>query len=219
MVARDRTDPPLEGAYSICYINGFQSQPHEAEFWLDEHPELLVRDESGQPQFDENWPDEMAFDTSTPENRTALASIIGEWITGCRDDGFQAIEFDNLDSYSRFAGLTIDDNVALATALVAKAHSLDLAAGQKNSAELGSRGRDEIGFDFVVSEECFVYDECAGYAEVYGDQFIDIEYQRYEPGELEGLCADASVPRLLVVRDPMLVVGTDPDIVFWNCDV
>lgn len=219
VVVRDRTDPPLEGAYSICYINGFQTQPGEAQFWLDEHSGLLVRDESGEPQFDENWPDEMALDTSTEDTRTALASIIGEWITGCRDEGYQAVEFDNLDSYSRFDGLTIDDNVALATVLVASAHSLGLAAGQKNSAELGTRGRDEIGFDFVVSEECFVYDECAGYAEIYGDQFIDIEYQRDEPSELDALCEHESLPRLHVVRDPLLVVGSDPDIVFWNCDV
>lgn len=219
VVARDSTEPPLEGVYSICYLNGFQTQPQQAELWLGEHPSLLLRDEDGAPIVDENWPDEMALDTSTPQNRQQLASIIGEWISGCRADGYQAVEFDNLDSYSRFEGLTLDDNVALATALVAHAHSLGLAAGQKNTAELGTRGRDEIGFDFVVSEECFVYDECALYREVYGNQFIDIEYQRYEPGELDGLCADPDVPVLMIVRDRDLSPGDDPDTVFWSCDI
>ena len=41
VVARDSTDPPLAGVYSICYLNGFQSQPQQAQFWLDEHPDLL----------------------------------------------------------------------------------------------------------------------------------------------------------------------------------
>ena len=219
VVARDSTDPPLEGAYSICYLNGFQTQPQQAGFWLDEHPTLVLRDDDGAPLFDENWPDEMALDTSTAENRTQLASIIGEWITRCRDDGYQAVEFDNLDSYSRFDGLSLDDNVALATVLVGHAHSLGLAAGQKNTAELGTRGRDEIGFDFVISEECFVFDECSGYREVYGAQFIDIEYQRYEPGELDGLCSNPAVPFLTIVRDPQLSPGDDPDTVFWSCDI
>lgn len=219
VVARDSTDPPLAGVYSICYLNGFQTQPQEAEFWLGEHPQLVLRDENGEPQFDENWPDEMALDTSTPESRAALASILGEWIEGCRTSGYQAVEFDNLDSYLRFTGLSIDDNVAFASLLVERAHALGLAAGQKNSAELGFRGRDEIGFDFVVSEGCFVYDECAGYARVYGDQFIDIEYQRYEPGELEGLCADPDVPELTIVRDVALSPGVGPDNVFWSCDI
>ena len=44
IVARDSTDPPLEGVYSICYLNGFQTQPQQADFWLNEHPDLVLRD-------------------------------------------------------------------------------------------------------------------------------------------------------------------------------
>jgi hypothetical protein len=218
VVARDSTDPPLAGVYSICYLNGFQTQPQQAEFWLDEHPDLLLRDADGDPQFDENWPDEMALDTSTAEDRAALASIIDGWIEGCRASRYQAVEFDNLDSYSRFAGISLENNVALATALVRHAHSLGLAAGQKNTAELGTRGRDDIGFDFVISEECFVFDECGGYRAVYGEQFIDIEYQRSEASELDGLCDDPDVPFLTIVRDRDLSPGDDPNNVFWSCD-
>lgn len=218
VVARDSTDPPLAGAYSICYLNAFQTQPQQADFWLDAHPDLLLRDENGDPQFDENWPDEMALNTSTPESRAGLALILDEWIEGCRASGYQAVEFDNLDSYSRFSGITLDDNVAFATALVEKAHTLGLAAGQKNSAELGERGRDEIGFDFVISEECFVYDECAVYTDVYGDQFIDVEYETDDPAALDGLCDYADMPQLTIVRDLELSPAGDPDNVFWSCD-
>jgi hypothetical protein len=155
----------------------------------------------------------MALDTSTAANREQLATIIGRWIDGCADDGFQAVEFDNLDSFSRFDGLTLDDNVALATSLVSRAHDRGLDAGQKNSANLSTRGRDEIGFDFVVSEECFVYDECGAYTEVYGDKVIDIEY---DDTDLDGLCSDPSVPALTIVRDRDLTPG---GVTFWNCDI
>ena len=211
VVARDRTDPPLEGVYSICYINGFQTQPQEVEFWLDEHPELVLRDSEGEPQFDPGWPDEMALDTSSPTSRDALAAIIGEWIRGCADDGYQAVEFDNLDSYSRFEGLALDDNVAFAVLLVDTVHELGLDAGQKNSAELGTRGRDEIGFDFVISEECFIYDECGVYTEVYEERVIDIEY---DDTDLDGLCDYAGLPGLTIVRDRDLSPGGT----FWGCE-
>lgn len=210
IVARDRTDPPLPGVYSICYINGFQTQPQEASFWLEEHPDLLLRDAAGDPRVDPGWPDEMALDTSTSESREDLVAIMDEWIRGCADDGYQAVEFDNLDSYSRFDGLTLDDNVAFATLLVAAVHALGLDAGQKNSTELGSRGRDDIGFDFAVSEECFVYDECATYSEVYGEKVIDIEY---DDTELDGLCDYDRLPLLTIVRDRELTPGGT----FWGC--
>jgi hypothetical protein len=209
IVARDRSDPPLNGGYSICYVNGFQTQPQEADFWLDEHADLLLRDARGEPQIDPNWPDEMALDTSTDSSRHELAAIVGSWIQGCADDGFQAVEFDNLDSYTRFDGLTLGDNVAFATLLVDAVHDLGLDAGQKNSAELGTVGRDEIGFDFAVSEECFVYDECALYTEVY-DNVIDIEY---DDTDLDGLCQYADLPVLTIVRDRDLTPGGT----FWSC--
>jgi len=219
VVARDSTDPPLAGAYSICYLNGFQTQPQQADYWLDEHPDLVLRDENGEPQVDENWPDEMALNTSTPQSRAALALILGEWIEGCRTSGYQAVEFDNLDSYSRFDGLTLEHNVTFASLLVAQAHALGLAAGQKNTTELGNRGRDEIGFDFVISEECFVYDECSAYSDVYGDQFLDIEYETDDPHALDGLCDDPDIPVLTIVRDRALSPAADPDSVFWSCDI
>ncbi len=212
VVARDRTDPPLEGVYSICYVNGFQTQPQEASLWLDEHPELLLRDDAGDPLIDPNWPDEMALDISTPENRSALAAIVGEWIQGCADDGYQAVEFDNLDSYTRFDGLTLENMIAYATLLVDRVHDLGLDAGQKNSADLGQRGPDEIGFDFAISEECFVFDECALYTEVYGDRVIDIEY---EDTDLDGLCGYEGLPALTIVRDREL----SPHRTFWSCDL
>ena len=209
VVARDRTDPPAAGAYSICYLNGFQTQPQEMDFWLDEHPDLLLRDESGEPFIDPDWPDEVMFDTTAAGNREALADVIGEWIDGCAEDGFQAVEFDNLDTFTRSDGaITMDDNLALATLLVARAHDSGLAAAQKNSGEIGARGRDEVGFDFAVVEECHEFDECGVFAEVWGDGFIDIEYS--DTSRYESMCDDPDLPPLAVLRDRDLSPSVDP---------
>ena len=44
MVVRDRDDEPVDGRYSICYVNAFQTQPGESDAWP---AELLLRDADG----------------------------------------------------------------------------------------------------------------------------------------------------------------------------
>lgn len=205
VVARDRTDEPAAGVYSICYVNGFQTQPGALEDWPTEL--LLVVD--GEPLIDPGWPDEVILDTSTAANRERITAIVGDWIAGCAADGFSAVEFDNLDTYSRSTGLlTVEHNLALATALVDRAHQEGLAAGQKNSLELGSRGRDDVGFDFAVVEECHEFDECAAFADIWGGRWIDIEYEADAD-----LCDDPDIPTLTVVRDRELSPGGTT----WDC--
>ena len=217
IVARDRTDTPADGVYSICYVNGFQSQGADASFWLDEHPRLVLRDASGEPVYDENWPDEFLFDTSTDLKRTALGSIVGDWIDGCAADGFDAVEFDNLDSFTRSGDLlTEENNVAFATILAERAHDAGLQAGQKNSAELSANG-PAIGFDFAVAEECHRWDECAAYTEVYGDNVVDIEYFDDLRGSVADVCADENTPALTVVRDRNLTTPESADYRYEVC--
>ena len=176
VVSRDRNAAPAAGIYNICYVNGFQSQPDEASLWLDEHPDLVLRDDNGEPLVDPEWPDEYIFDISTPGNRAQLAEIVGAWIDGCATSGFQAVEIDNLDSYARFADrLTEDQAVDFARQLTKRAHANGLAIGQKNAAEILPR-RSEAGFDFAVVEQCNEFDECGQFTDAYGDQVYAIEY-------------------------------------------
>ncbi len=46
VVVRDASADPVEGVYSVCYLNAFQSQPGTADSWGD----LLLRDASGAPE-------------------------------------------------------------------------------------------------------------------------------------------------------------------------
>jgi hypothetical protein len=124
---------------------------------------------------DQNW-NEQLLDVSTDAKRAAIAQVVGGWISGCAAKGFQAVEPDNLDSYSRSQGLlTADDDVALATQLARLAHAEGLAIAQKNTTEFLPRAH-QIGFDFAVTEQCGSYNECAGYASTYANHVVDVEY-------------------------------------------
>ena len=212
IVARDRTAAPAEGLYNICYVNGFQVQPGEEAFWMTQHPDLLLRDGAGQLVIDADW-NELLIDVGTPEKRAGVAAVVGGWIAGCAAAGFDAVEIDNLDSFSRSGGLLrADDAVATMALFAAAAHNVGLAIAQKNSAELVPR-RVEMATDFVVAEECNRYDECGVYTAAYGDAVLVIEYRR---ADFTAGCA--AFPQLsIVLRDRNLVPPGNPAYLFDGC--
>lgn len=220
VVVRDATAEPLPGAYSVCYVNGFQTQPGEADRWLDDHEDLLLHDASGGLVVDPDWPDEHVLDPSTPEQREGILAILGPVVTGCADDGFDAVEIDNLDTWTRFDAIDEDGAHALARAYVDLAHDAGLAIAQKNAAEVAGVARGVLGFDFAVTEECAVFDECAAYTDVYGDHVLQVEY----PDALDDagltfddVCARDDRAPLTVLRDRDLVTPDDPDYVYMTC--
>jgi glycosyl hydrolase family 114 len=194
IVVRDRTEAPAAGRYNVCYVNGFQTQPNEKRFW-SKHPGLLLRDAQGRPVVDEAW-GEVLLDVRTPAKRRALARIEGRWVRGCARQGYAAVEYDNLDSFTRSHGLVSRRQaVRYAALLVEAAHDHGLAAGQKNLAGFdGTR----IGYDFAVSEECGRYDECGRYADDFGDQVLMIEYRARD---FDQTCAAYGATHAIVLRD------------------
>ncbi|MGW5640876.1 endo alpha-1,4 polygalactosaminidase [Streptomyces sp. NPDC003832] len=173
VVARDRTAPPAEGVYNICYINGFQAQPGATRDW---DADLLLRDASGKVVMDEEWGEAM-LDVGTDAKRDRIAETMYAWIDECADDGYQAVEPDNYDTFARAPRglLTAGDAKAFLTLLADHAHERGLAIGQKNTPELAP-AREEVGVDFAVVEECGQYDECGAYAAEFGDAMFVIEY-------------------------------------------
>ncbi len=213
VVVRDRTASPAEGMYSICYVNAFQTQPGELGDWPDE---LLLRDAAGDVMFDPDWPDEALVDTSDAE---AVVAVVGPWIRGCADDGFAAVEFDNLDTYSRARGLLERaDAVVLARRLVDVAHAAGLAAAQKNAAEDTAVLHASAHFDFAIAEECGAYRECDAYTDVYGDDVLAIEYTDNLTGvSFDEVCADPEHPRSIILRDRALGAPDDEGYTFRRC--
>ncbi|MFB7778400.1 endo alpha-1,4 polygalactosaminidase [Streptomyces bauhiniae] len=172
IVTRDRADSPAEGLYNVCYVNAFQAQPQERGDWP---AGLLLRDRAGRVVIDEDW-DEPLLDIGTPAERERIADRVNRWTDGCADKGYDAVEFDNYDSYTRSRHLlTPADALAFMRLLTRHAHTRRLAVGQKNTPELAGK-RESAGLDFAVAEECGQYDECGTYARAYDDRVLDIEY-------------------------------------------
>lgn len=175
IVDRDRTVGPAPGRYNVCYINAYQAQPGDLAWWQRTHPSLLLRDARGRLVIDRDW-NEVLLDISTAAKRAQVATVVGGWFAGCARSGYDAVEPDNLDSYTRSqGGLTQADAVAFAGLLAGAAHRNTLLIGQKNASELATRLRGS-GYDFAVAEECQEYDECGAYTSAYGKNVIEIEY-------------------------------------------
>lgn len=216
IVSRDRAEPPAPGLYNICYVNAFQTQPQETSWWLANHPDLLLRHKDALAE-DPNWPGEILLDTSTEAKRAALAAIVNGWIDQCARDGYQAIEADNLDTYSRSAdALSIADNLAYAGLLIHHARGLGLAFGQKNGGELGGRGK-AAGFDFAIVESCQVYEECDGYVEVFGPHVLEIEYTDTDAAHFEVACAARGRQISVIRRDRNLTIPAEPSYFYQTC--
>ncbi len=193
VVVRDRSAKPLPGRYNICYVNGFQTQPDETAFWKKRMGLVLKRHHK--PVVDSAW-GEWLLDLRTAKKRTRLASLVGAWTRGCADRGFDAVEFDNLDSYTRSRGLISRSHaVAFARLLVRTAHGSGLAAGQKNLSDFDGR---KVGYDFAVVEQCGRYRECADYISHYGHRVLSIEYRR---ADFRWTCAHYGSALAVVLRD------------------
>ncbi len=144
--------PPPAGLYGICYINAFQTQPGQRSLW----PTGLVTDLE-----DPGFPGEYLIDISTTNKQQTAASFLTAQIDRCAAKGFLAVEFDNLDSWTRLdttprAGQVpfgINQATDFAHQPVTIAHSRGLVAAQKNTPQLGVTRAHQIGFDFAVS--CF----------------------------------------------------------------
>jgi hypothetical protein len=193
IVVRDRRAKPLPGVYNICYINGFQTQAEERHFWKKRMTLVLKR--HGKPVVDSAW-NEWLLDLRTAKRRERLSRIVGVWTRRCARHGFDAVEFDNLDSYTRSHGLLKRRQArAYAHLLVRTAHRAGLAAGQKNLSDLDGR---HVGYNFAIAEECGRYRECGDFVSSYGRRVLSIEYRRKD---FRWTCAHYGGRLAVVLRD------------------
>lgn len=211
VVSRDHGDEPAGGLYNICYVNAFQAQPGAEDEWGD----LLLRDANGDVVYDEDW-GEAILDTRTDAARDGIAAKVNAWTDECADKGFDAVEPDNYDSYSRVPDdlLSAEDNQALIRLLSAHAHSRGLAIAQKNTAELAGQ-REANGLDFAVVEECGYYDsECGLYTDAFGDHVVIVEYSQEG---MDRACAGWQDELSIVLRDVDVSTPDDEGYVYGTC--
>ena len=195
-------------SYAICYVNAFQTQddeagverPDERSAWPRD---LVLRDLGDDPE----WGGEYLMDLSTRDRRRRAARRVQPMIETCARKGFEAVEYDNLDSWTRFDGTPRAGDVpfgkrqaiAYAALLTGRAHARGLAVGQKNTPGLSRReARRRIGFDFAIAEECGRYAECGRYRSLYGNRVIAIEYR---PRDFRRACRTVGASVSVVLRD------------------
>jgi hypothetical protein len=209
--------------YSICYVNAFQTQadedgtnrPDELSNW----PRRLVLRRLGD---DPRWGGEYLIDIRSAARRTQAAEWVQQMLGGCAGKGFDGVEFDNLDSWTRFDDTPLAGRVpfgkrealAYARALATRAHALGLAVGQKNTADLTARQARRVGFDFAVAESCARYRECELYRRIYGNRVIAIEYRRRD---FERACRAVGDQVSVVLRDRLVSTAGSPRYVHERC--
>ncbi|WP_329075333.1 endo alpha-1,4 polygalactosaminidase [Streptomyces niveus] len=180
VVSRDHSDSPAPGLYNICYVNAFQTQrAGDTDGPEDWDPSLLLRDEAGAVIIDPDW-DEAILDITTDAKRQGVADKIKVRIDECAAKGFDALELDNFDTYTRDV---VDGRITASHAqtyirlLSSHGHAKGMAVGQKNTVELASQ-HEANGLDFAVAEECGDprWNECSQYTDAFGANAIFIEY-------------------------------------------
>lgn len=215
--------PAAEPAYSICYVNAFQTQanepgtdrPDERSNW----PRRLVLSRLGD---DPQWGGEYLVDIRSAKKRKRAVAWVGQMIAGCAAQGYDAVEFDNLDSWTRFNGTPLKKKVpfgkrqalAYAKLLAGRAHALDLAVGQKNTAEITRRQSRRPGFDFAIAEECGRWRECGRYRSVYGDDVVAIEYRRRD---FRRTCTAVGDRISVVLRDRLVSAPASSRYIYDAC--
>jgi Glycoside-hydrolase family GH114 len=211
-------------AYSICYVNAFQTQSDEARLERPDEksnwPRDLVLEELGD---DPHWGGEYLVDLSSADKRARAAEWVQPMIQTCAAKGFKAVEYDNLDSWTRFDGTPVKrwvpfgmrQAIAYAELLTDQAHALGLAVAQKNTPGLNRRqARVRIGFDFAIAESCGRYSECQDYRALYRNRVIAIEYR---PRDFTRACQAVGKQASVVLRDRNVTTPRSPRYRYAAC--
>jgi hypothetical protein len=137
-----------QNAKAICYVS--------AGSWENWRPDAKKFPESVKGRTN-GWPGEKWLDI---RKTSVLLPIMQARINMCKDKGFDAIDFDNVDGYANNTGfpLTSADQAKYNALLANMAHGAGLAVGLKN--DLNQIEILEPYFDFSVNEQCFQFNEC-----------------------------------------------------------
>jgi hypothetical protein len=148
------------GAHAICYVDA-----GTAESFRPDYPNYVAfNDQTGGALFgkavggfrNERW---LNINNNLGQRDFVLGQV-GQRVDRCKANGFDAVEFDNVDAYQNKTGLSISSDTQLLfnTALANLAHSKGLTVALKN--DLGQANELKPWFDFAINEQCFQYREC-----------------------------------------------------------
>jgi PKD repeat protein len=190
-----------KGYKVICYLD-----VGSWEDWRDDKDEfpqsILGATYDGFP--DERWLDIRDVNPAKSTTGTKLASILSARFDRAMNMGCDAVEPDNMDVYDTTAHessgfpLTYEDQIYFNLWVAQEVHQRQMLVGLKNDINQARDPRIYNTFDFVVSEQCFQYNECDYFSEFLAANkpvFL-AEYGR----ALTKFCPDAKAMRISAIK-------------------
>ena len=150
--AQNVTDLHASGAKAICYLNVGAAENFRPDF--SSFPASVLGAGNGFPG--EFWLDIRQL--------SAIAPIMTARMQMCVSKGFDAIEPDNIDSYTNTTGfpLSAQDQLTYDMWIANTAHSLGLSVGLKN--DFSQVYQLQPYFDWALDEQCNQYATCGALA-------------------------------------------------------
>ena len=196
------------GAHAICYVDA-----GTAENWRSDYGKFDPSELGGNVP---GWPGEEFINaadwaTSVPSGYETLQTIMANRIALCQEEGFDAIEADNVDAYSDgnigdFT-LTMAQEETYIDQLVAITHSDGLAFFLKNEINGDSLITTEAPIvDGEIDEQCWQYSECSA-LDVFvqeGKPLLNVEYQSFAEATL---CAEANAFPMATIQAGVDLTG------------
>jgi hypothetical protein len=169
----DSSDSPVVaelhalGDHVICYID-----VGTAESWRVDFSELkaaLLGAVKG-------WPGEYWISLA-PRYRGIVERVMLKRFEMCRNNHFDAVEPDNMDSSENGTTNTRAEQIDYDEWVAQEVHRLGMSVAQKNYEDESSTL--EPYFDFVIEEQCYQYADCRDLAPYYRNHkaVLEVEYQ------------------------------------------
>jgi hypothetical protein len=190
-----------KGCKVICYVD-----MGSWENWRDDAgafpPSLLGATYSGFP--DERWLDIRDVNSAKSQTGMKLAAILTARLDRAKAMGCDAIEPDNIDGYDttahEYSGfpLSYEDQIYFNLWLAAQVHERGMLVGLKNDINQAHDSRIYNAFDFVVSEQCFQYNECGYFTDFLtrNKPVFEAEYKV----ALSKFCPKAKTSRISAIK-------------------
>ena len=197
-----------EGKKVICYFSA-----GSYENWRDDKDDFPLN-AIGKTM--DGWSNEKWLDISNKK----LAPVMSARLDLAVEKGCDGVEPDNVDGYSNDTGfsLSADDQLAYNKFIANQARERGLSVGLKNSS--AQAVALEPYFDFSISEQCYMFDECDSYLPFINANkpVLNVEYkQEYidnDNNERDNMCSN-----LLNLKFKILVLPLDLDDSFrYSCD-
>jgi hypothetical protein len=189
------------GKKVICYVD-----VGSWENWRDDAAQFpaSIRGAkySGFP--DERWLDIRDVNSAKSKTGMALANILSVRFDRAQNMHCDAIEPDNMDGYDKTAHessgfpLTYEDQIFFNLWVATEVHARGMLVGLKNDINQAHESRIYTAFDFVVSEQCFQYNECG-----YFSNFLALNKPVFEAEygmALSKFCPKAKASRISAIK-------------------